>query len=100
MEIIYGMKTEHEDPYVKIAREALEGVNEATTPGKFLVEIFPIMTYIPSWFPGAGWRKKVDYWRDISRQVRLDSFKVVKNQVVGNIAAIHHLFYVKTIFAE
>jgi hypothetical protein len=82
---MYGMKTKPEDPYVEIAEEALEGINEATAPGKFLVEIFPIMKHIPSWFPGAGWKRKAHYWRDINREVRLKSFNLVKDQVVNNV---------------
>lgn len=83
MEIIYGMETKPEDPFVANAEEALEGVNEATAPGKFLVEIFPIMKHIPSWLPGAGWKRKALHWRDVNRDVRLKPFNFVKEQIVS-----------------
>ncbi|XP_006456151.1 cytochrome P450 [Agaricus bisporus var. bisporus H97] len=81
MEIIYGMKTEPGDPYVDNAEKALEGFNEAAVPGRFLIEMFPLMKHIPSWFPGAGWKRQGLNWRDNNREVRLNAFNIVKDQM-------------------
>lgn len=35
---------------------ALEAVRRAT-PGRFLVETFPFLRYVPEWFPGAGFQR-------------------------------------------
>ncbi|KAH6891595.1 cytochrome P450 [Coprinopsis sp. MPI-PUGE-AT-0042] len=40
---------------------------EVMTPGKFLVGFLPSMQHIPSWFPGAGWRRALEdfaIWND------------------------------------
>ena len=83
MEIMYGMRTKPEDPYVDNAKKAIEGFNEAAVPGKFLVESFPVMKHIPSWFPGAGWKRQGLNWRDNNREVRLNAFNIVKDQMVS-----------------
>ncbi|KAH6908262.1 cytochrome P450 [Coprinopsis sp. MPI-PUGE-AT-0042] len=40
---------------------------DVMTPGKFLVGFLPSMQHIPSWFPGAGWRRALEdfaIWND------------------------------------
>ncbi|KAJ3560335.1 hypothetical protein NP233_g10902 [Leucocoprinus birnbaumii] len=81
-EAAYGIKIKTwEDEYVKLAEEALKGVSEAAVPGAFLVDIFPIMKYIPAWFPGANWRRKGDRWAAINDRVVNEPFDFVKQQV-------------------
>ncbi|TFY79222.1 hypothetical protein EWM64_g4794 [Hericium alpestre] len=38
------------------------------TPGIFLADTFPLLKYVPDWFPGAGWKRKAKEWRTIPRQ--------------------------------
>ena len=64
MEILYGITVLNiNDPYMSIAEEVLEGFAEAAAPGAFLVDLIPILKYVPSWFPGAGFKKKAERWR-------------------------------------
>ncbi|EKM77725.1 hypothetical protein AGABI1DRAFT_61296 [Agaricus bisporus var. burnettii JB137-S8] len=81
MEIMYGLEITSGDPYVDNAKKALDGFNEVAVPGKFWVDMFPVMKYIPSWFPGAGWKRLAHYWRDINRDVRLKPYNFVKDQM-------------------
>jgi hypothetical protein len=83
MEVAYGIKPTLDDPYVHNAEVALEGIADAGTPGRYLVETFPIMKHIPSWFPGAEWRRKADYWRDVNRDVCYRPWNLVKEQMVS-----------------
>jgi hypothetical protein len=67
MKIGYGIAVqEYDDPraYISIAEEVINGVAEAGVPGAFLVDLFPILKYVPSWFPGAGFQKKAVRWRE------------------------------------
>ncbi|KAI0705586.1 CyP450 monooxygenase [Earliella scabrosa] len=48
---------------------------EAFVPGRYLVESFPILKYIPAWFPGAGFRKQAAAWRETYVQVRSKPFQ-------------------------
>ena len=48
----------YNDPYVKIAEEAFKTTSEPMIPGAFLVDIIPILKYVPEWFPGAKFQSK------------------------------------------
>jgi hypothetical protein len=43
----------YNDPYIKIVEEAVRSATELLIPGAFLVDIIPILKYVPEWFPGA-----------------------------------------------
>ncbi|TCD69377.1 hypothetical protein EIP91_007933 [Steccherinum ochraceum] len=56
--VVYGRKIRgRDDEYLEITHMALEGFNEATQPGKYWVEYFPFLRYIPSWVPGTAAKK-------------------------------------------
>jgi hypothetical protein len=48
----------YDDPYIKIAEEAVGAIAELLIPGGFLVDIIPILKYVPKWFPGAKFQSK------------------------------------------
>ena len=48
----------YNDPYIKIAEEAVEALAELVMAGAFLVNIIPILKYVPAWFPGANFQRK------------------------------------------
>jgi hypothetical protein len=83
MQVTYGIEVkESYDPYISLAQEALNGLNEATAPGAFLVDFFPILKYVPSWFPGAGFQKKAAHWRELNASMIEKPFYHVKEQLV------------------
>ncbi|KAF5353955.1 hypothetical protein D9756_007034 [Leucocoprinus leucothites] len=88
LKITYGMTISdgNDDSYVKTAEIALTSVAEAGNPGSFLVDIFPAMKYIPSWIPGAGWKRKANYWRQISRMFANVPWESVKEQMKDGTA--------------
>jgi hypothetical protein len=84
MKIAYGIVVqESDDPYISIAEEALSGVAEAAIPGAFWVDLFPILKYVPSWFPGAGFQKKAAHWREVNASLAEKPFRYVEEQLVG-----------------
>ena len=86
MQVVYGIEIqESDDPYISLAEEALNGLNEATAPGAFLVDFFPVLKYVPSWFPGAGFQKKAAYWRELNASMIEKPFHHVKEQMVGGL---------------
>ena len=65
MRIEYGIFVqEFDDPYISIAEEVMNGAAQAGVPGAFWVDFFPILKYVPSWFPGAGFQKKATVVRE------------------------------------
>lgn len=73
---------EHDDPVVKVVDEATEQFSDATAPGAFLVDVFPLLRYIPSWVPGAGFQKKAQEWRRTLNNMVETPYNLAKNRMV------------------
>ena len=83
MKIGYGIAVrETNDPYISVAEEVLDGLTQAGVPGAFLVDLIPILKYVPSWFPGAGFQKKAARWRKANHIMAEKPFCHVKEQLV------------------
>ena len=83
MKITYGIDIqESDDPYILLADESLRGADETAIPGAFWVDFLPILKYVPSWFPGAGFQKKAAHWREVNSSVIEKPFLYVKEQLV------------------
>ncbi|KAK7052946.1 hypothetical protein VNI00_004266 [Paramarasmius palmivorus] len=75
MSIAYGIKVKSEsDPWVALAEEAIGPLMRATVPGAFLVDTFPFLKYIPSWFPGAGFKRQAREWRKLTMRLKNEPF--------------------------
>ena len=85
MKITYGIDVkESDDPYILVAKEAINGMHEASIPGAFLVDLFPMLKFVPSWFPGAGFQMKAAHWREVNKAMTENPFHYVKEQFVGS----------------
>jgi hypothetical protein len=83
MDIAYGIKVQESgDHYVSLAEEVVKGSDEASIPGAFLVDLIPILAYVPSWFPGAGFQKKAAHWRKLNKILVEKPFRYVQEQLV------------------
>ncbi|KAL1686763.1 cytochrome P450, partial [Schizophyllum commune] len=51
LRIAFGYKTIGHDPMIQMAERALESSSEFTTPGTWLVDVLPVLRYLPSWIP-------------------------------------------------
>ena len=84
MDIVYGIKIQESgDSYISLVEEVLKGLDEVGVPGAFLVDLFPILAYVPSWFPGAGFQKKAAHWRKLNETLVEKPFRYVHEQLVG-----------------
>ncbi|KAL4259703.1 cytochrome P450 family protein [Pleurotus pulmonarius] len=56
--VTYGLdvKPEH-DPNIARAEKALSNVTDAGISGSFLVDTMPFLKHVPSWMPGAGFKR-------------------------------------------
>ena len=83
MKIGYGIVVqESDDPYISLAEEVLKGLAEAGIPGSFWVDLIPILKYVPSWFPGAGFQKKAARWLEGINTMAETPFRYVQEQLV------------------
>ncbi|KAG2743323.1 cytochrome P450 [Suillus brevipes Sb2] len=56
--LTYGWKViESSDYWIDSLEEALEYSAIISKPGRWLVEVMPLLRFLPSWFPGAGFKR-------------------------------------------
>ena len=83
MKIGYGITVQDsDDPYISMAEVAFTGASEAAAPGAFLVDSLPILKYVPSWFPGAGFQKQAARVREATDIMVEKPFRHVQEQLV------------------
>ncbi|KAJ6571315.1 cytochrome P450 [Mycena capillaripes] len=87
MSVAYGIDVlPSEDPYVSLAYEAVETLSNAGVPGKYLVDSLPILKYVPSWFPGASFKRDAEEWKKLSQRLADMPFAETKRQMELGIA--------------
>ncbi|KAI0357864.1 CyP450 monooxygenase [Trametes cingulata] len=69
--IAYGIDIDKEDiPYLEIATETMATFGKIFVPGKWLVETFPILRFLPSWLPGAHFKRQAQAWYPVVQRLR------------------------------
>lgn len=92
------------DEFVALAEKSADTFSQAAAPGVWLVDIFPscmlatisrnlILTkldtvqYIPSWFPGAKFKRIAEEWKAVNDYLHAKPYNDVKAAVA---AGTHH----------
>ncbi|KAJ7189912.1 cytochrome P450 [Mycena pura] len=86
MSAAYGITVLPEnDPYIKLAEDALTTLFYAVIPGQFLVDSVPALMHLPNWFPGAGFKRIAKEWRQLSKAMVESPFAETKRKMAeGN----------------
>ncbi|KAJ7153311.1 cytochrome P450 [Mycena filopes] len=74
------------DPYVSLAEENIETLSQAGVPGRYLVDSLPILKHVPSWFPGAGFKRDAVGWREHAQRLANIPLAETKRQMELGIA--------------
>ncbi|KIJ61617.1 hypothetical protein HYDPIDRAFT_115784 [Hydnomerulius pinastri MD-312] len=74
------------DPYLKTAEDAVLYFSLTTSAEPFLVDIFPFLRYLPSWFPGASFHKIAQAGHDALQEMADNPYDTVKAQVADGTA--------------
>jgi hypothetical protein len=94
MDVAYGIRvSDTNDPYISTIQESLEGFAEAGTPGRFLVDQLPNLKYVPSWMPGANFKRLAVRWKTATDEAVNTPYQSVKQSVVSSILLLigYHL---------
>ncbi|KAI0360492.1 CyP450 monooxygenase [Trametes cingulata] len=70
MRIAYGIDVKEKDEYVTMAEEGLAAFSRLLVPGKYLVELFPILRILPSWLPGTQFQRDAAEAKVVVHRVR------------------------------
>ncbi|KAF2667371.1 putative cytochrome P450 [Microthyrium microscopicum] len=64
LKLVYGYNIEHHtnDALVSLADRTMQQFTLAIVPGAWIVDILPFLRCLPSWFPGAGFKKTASDW--------------------------------------
>ncbi|ETW82115.1 cytochrome P450 monooxygenase 109, partial [Heterobasidion irregulare TC 32-1] len=82
MKISYGHDiTEEDDLYVSLAKKGMSSLIKVGVHGTYLVDYLPFLRHIPSWFPGAGFKRQAYEWRADLKAMREQPFEMVKRRM-------------------
>lgn len=83
MGVTYGFKINSKlDPYILLAEAGADPAMKALIPGTFLVDTFSFLKYVPSWIPGAGFKKDALEWRRQLSSMQDTPFTEMKRRMV------------------
>jgi hypothetical protein len=110
MTTVYGIEiAPKNDRYVAIAEKSMKMLLESLLPGAALCNTFPVRKYernlpssfsikhlvsrIPAWFPGAGFKRHALYCRKLTNEMLNRPFEFVKTNIVWSFwsSLRHHL---------
>ena len=76
--VAYGLEVvDDNDKYVDIAEAAMDCFNIVFQPGRYMVQTFPSLRHIPSWFPGAKFRHDAAEFAKVFDEMRNKPFDAV-----------------------
>ncbi|EUC56369.1 cytochrome P450 family protein [Rhizoctonia solani AG-3 Rhs1AP] len=79
---IYGYQISgRDDPFLREAIQLVHNLSDALMPTNFLVNIIPSLRYVPSWFPGAGWKRVTQAWREQKERTMMGLFSKAKESI-------------------
>ncbi|KAF8515740.1 cytochrome P450 [Gautieria morchelliformis] len=86
LEVSHGYHVKDQnDPLVELADKCMEEFSLATSMG-FLVDLFPILKYVPAWFPFAGFKRTAAKWRQNFVDTVEEPFAFVKREMAKGTA--------------
>ncbi|KAJ7366935.1 cytochrome P450 [Mycena albidolilacea] len=82
MATVYGYDVKpSNDRFVALSENAVQKLSESFFPGAVAVNTFPILRYLPSWMPGAGFQRFAAECRQITQEMRQAPFDFVKQNI-------------------
>ncbi|KAH0578157.1 hypothetical protein H2248_004121 [Termitomyces sp. 'cryptogamus'] len=85
LDLAYGYKAKDEgDHFIYLLDRGMEQFSVATTPGAFLVDIFPPLRYLPSWLPGGGFHLQAQVWRKDLNDMVTKPYEYVMDKMINN----------------
>ncbi|KAG8849117.1 hypothetical protein FRB91_010219 [Serendipita sp. 411] len=94
--VSYGLPVPHySDPLITDVELAMAHFSKTTRAGAYLVDVFPILEHVPSWFPGAGFKREAARMRaDMDRAVNNPfnaSMDVINNTTIKRAFVHEHM---------
>ncbi|KAJ7252937.1 cytochrome P450 [Mycena rebaudengoi] len=86
MMIGLGYPTTDHDQFIRIAEAAQLAMVSAARPGAYLVDLIPVLKYVPEWFPGAAFKRIAREGRELSHELQTKPFAWAMKQFIDGKA--------------
>ena len=88
MSMTYGVDVKDtDDPLIGLAEVAVKSASQSIIPGAYLVDLIPILKYIPEFVPGAGFQKQARIGRKLQEDFREQPYLASVEAIVQFIDA-------------
>ncbi|KAK0189927.1 cytochrome P450 [Armillaria mellea] len=85
--ITYGINVKRDDdPYIRNAETTMQAMAVCMNAGSFLVDVFPILRFIPDWFPGAVFKRRAKEWHKVVTDMPVMPMAFVKQSIEDGTA--------------
>ncbi|QRV73553.1 cytochrome P450 family protein [Ceratobasidium sp. AG-Ba] len=85
---VYGYEPAYPvDELVELVETSVLHLCEAAMPTKFLVNTIPWLRNVPSWLPGAGWKRTAKIWRAEKERTIEEPYEWTKAQIAAGVAS-------------
>ncbi|KAH9853035.1 cytochrome P450 [Lenzites betulinus] len=82
LSIVYGYRvTSNDDPQLKQVEATIDLLSNhiaSVGAGVWVVDVLPFLKYLPSWFPGAAFKRKAQGWKQVIEQAVDSPYQWVK----------------------
>ncbi|KAJ7675756.1 cytochrome P450 [Mycena polygramma] len=86
MATVYGYDVKpSNDHFVTLSENAVKKLSDAFLPGAMAVNTFPILRYLPSWFPGTGFHRYAAECRELTQEMKQVQFDFVKQNMRAGV---------------
>ncbi|KAJ6466260.1 cytochrome P450 [Mycena sanguinolenta] len=86
MATVYGYEVQStNDHFIAISENALKKLSDSLFPGAVAVNTFPILRYLPSWMPGAGFQQFAAECRPLTKEMQEVPLNFVKQNIRDGI---------------
>lgn len=83
LNLAYGYSIKEEsDPIVHLVEKAMDTLAAGTTPGAWFVDYFPILRFLPSWFPGGGFKNEAKWMKALVNDMAAVPYDLTKDKIV------------------
>jgi hypothetical protein len=90
--LAYGIQIkETNDPFIELAEEAIKSASSAGSVGAFLIDLIPILKYVPEFVPGAGFQKRARIGRKLQEDFRERPYLASIEAMVFYLSVLHLL---------
>ncbi|KAK0434405.1 cytochrome P450 [Desarmillaria tabescens] len=87
LQISHGYVTQEDnDPFIELAERTMNQFSLSTASGGFLANLIPILTHIPDWFPGAGFKRTAREWASTLNEFVEKPYNYVKQEMAAGTA--------------